>query len=120
MQTLEWMYRPIPFMERCRRRYGPIFSIRLGPGGRVVMIADPRIAKQVMAGDPEMFRAGDTNGLFRPVVGSHSILLLDGEEHLRHRRIMLPAFGGSTPSSSPTRFARSPRSGSPRGSPAIG
>jgi cytochrome P450 len=94
-QTLEWMYRPIPFMERCRRRYGPIFSIRLGPGGRVVMIADPHIAKQVLTGDPEIFRAGDTNGLFRPVVGSHSILLLDGEEHLRHRRIMLPAFGGS-------------------------
>lgn len=94
-QTLEWMYRPIPFMERCRRRYGPIFSIRLGPGGRVVMIADPGIAKQVLTGDPEIFRAGDTNGLFRPVVGSHSILLLDGEEHLRHRRIMLPAFGGS-------------------------
>jgi cytochrome P450 len=89
------MYRPIPFMERCRRRYGSTFSIRLGPGGRVVMIADPQLAKQVMAGDPKIFRAGDTNGLFRPVVGSHSILLLDGDEHLRHRRIMLPAFGGS-------------------------
>jgi cytochrome P450 family 135 len=94
-QTLEWMYRPIPFMERCRRRFGPIFSIRLGPGGRVVMIADPGVAKQVLTGDPEIFRAGDTNGLFRPVVGSHSILLLDGEEHLRNRRILLPAFNGS-------------------------
>jgi cytochrome P450 family 135 len=94
-QTLEWMYRPIPFMERCRRRHGPIFSIRLGPGNPVVMVADPQIAKQVMAGDPELFRAGDTNGTFRPVVGSHSILLLDGEEHLQQRRIMLPAFGGS-------------------------
>jgi len=59
------------------------------------MIADPDTAKQVMTGDPEVFRAGDTNGLFRPVVGSHSILLLDGGEHLRHRRILLPAFGGS-------------------------
>jgi cytochrome P450 len=28
------------------------------------------------------------------VVGSHSILLLDGEEHMRHRKIMLPGFGG--------------------------
>jgi cytochrome P450 family 135 len=94
-QTVEWIYRPIPFMERCRRKYGPIFSLRLGPGGREVMIADPQIAKRVMAGDPKMFRAGDTNGLFRPVVGSHSILVLDGEEHLRHRRIILPTFSGS-------------------------
>ncbi len=93
MQTLRWMFRPIPLMERCRRRYGPVFSMNLGPAA-VVMVADPRLAKEVMTGDPEVFRAGDTNGLFRPVVGSHSILLLDGDEHLRHRRIMLPGFGG--------------------------
>lgn len=86
------MFRPIPLMERCRSRFGPIFSMQLGPAA-VVMIGDPRLAKEVMAGDPDVFRAGDTNGLFRPVVGSHSILLLDGEEHMRHRRIMLPGFG---------------------------
>jgi cytochrome P450 len=87
------MFRPIPLMERCRERYGPIFSMNMGPAA-VVMISDPRLAKGVMAGDPKILRAGDTNGLFRPVVGSHSILLLDGEEHMRHRKIMLPAFGG--------------------------
>src|SRR4051794_4159711 len=30
VQTLEWMYRPTSFMESCRRRYGDIFSLRLG------------------------------------------------------------------------------------------
>jgi cytochrome P450 len=93
VQTLQWMKRPIRFMEHCRRKYGPIFSIRLGPGAPVVMIADPRLAKDVLSGDPEVFRAGDTNGLFRPVVGSNSILLLDGPDHMRHRRMMLPGFG---------------------------
>jgi cytochrome P450 family 135 len=95
VQTLEWMYRPIPFMERCREKYGPIFSMRLGPGAPVVMVGEPSLAKQVIAGDPSLFRAGDTNGVFRPVVGSNSILLLDGEKHMRDRRIMLPAFGAS-------------------------
>src|SRR5258708_40092265 len=57
------------------------------------MVADPRRAKQVMAGDPAVFRAGDTNGLFRPVVGSNSILLLDGDAHMRQRKILLPGFG---------------------------
>jgi cytochrome P450 len=87
------MFRPIPLMERYRERYGPIFTMQLGPA-EVVMVADPTLAKEVLAGDPEVFRAGDTNGLFRPVVGSHSILLLDGEEHMHHRRILLPAMGG--------------------------
>jgi cytochrome P450 len=86
------MRQPIPFMEHCRQKYGSIFSIRLGPGTPVVMVADPTVAKEILSGDPEVFRAGDTNGLFRPVVGSNSILLLDGQEHMRHRRMLLPAF----------------------------
>jgi cytochrome P450 family 135 len=93
LQTLEWMYRPIPFMERCRRRYGPIFSLRLGPAGHVFMIAEPSAAKQVLTADPELFRAGDTNGIFKDVVGRRSILVLDGAEHLQHRRILLPVVG---------------------------
>jgi cytochrome P450 family 135 len=95
VQTLAWMNRPIPFMERCRERYGRIFSMRLGPGKDVVMIADPLLAKEVMAGDPEIYRAGETNGIFRPVVGSNSILLLDGESHMHQRRILLKGFGAS-------------------------
>jgi cytochrome P450 family 135 len=93
VQTLNWWFRPIQMMERARSRYGPVFSLRLGPGSPVVMVAEPRIGKAVMTGDPEIFRAGDTNGLFRPLMGSNSLLLLDGEEHLRHRRMLLPAFG---------------------------
>jgi cytochrome P450 family 135 len=89
------MFRPIEFMERCRRRYGPIFTLRLGPNHNVTMVADPRLAKRVMAGDPAVFRAGDTNGIFRPVVGANSILLLDGDAHMRQRKILLPGFGAS-------------------------
>jgi cytochrome P450 len=87
------MYRPIPFIERCRRRYGSIFTLRLGPNRNVVVVADPDAARVVVAGDPAIYRAGDANGILRPVVGSHSLLVLDGEEHLRHRRILLPAVG---------------------------
>jgi cytochrome P450 len=89
------MFRPIEFMELCRRRYGPIFTLRLGPNHNVTMVADPRLAKKVMAGDPAVFRAGDTNGTFRPVVGPNSILLLDGDAHMRQRKILLPGFGAS-------------------------
>ena len=93
VQTLQWMYRPIPFMERCRQKYGPIFSIRLGPAGHVIMIAEPTAAKQVLTADPSLFRAGDTNGIFKDVVGGHSILVLDGPEHQQHRRILFPVVG---------------------------
>jgi cytochrome P450 len=92
VQTLEWMYRPISFIEACRRRYGDIFSLRLGPGRNTVVVAEPTAAHQVVRGDPSVFRAGDANGLLKPVVGPASLLVLDGDEHMRHRRILLPAF----------------------------
>jgi cytochrome P450 family 135 len=89
------MFRPIELMERCRRRYGPIFTLRLGPSQDVIMIGDPKLAKRVLTGDSNVFRAGDTNGLFRPIVGSNSILLLDGDVHLEQRRILLPGVGAA-------------------------
>lgn len=92
VQTLEWMYRPIPFIERCRRRYGSIFRIRLGPKGNTIVVAEPAAARAVVAGDPAVYRAGDANGIVRPVVGAASLLVLDGDEHRGHRRILMPAF----------------------------
>jgi len=59
------------------------------------MVGTPDLAKQALSFPPEALRAGATNGIFRPVVGSNSILLLDGDAHMRQRRIMLRAFGAS-------------------------
>ena len=44
----------------------------------MIITADPLAAKQVLTADPAHFRAGDTNGIFRDVVGNHSILVMDG------------------------------------------
>jgi cytochrome P450 len=95
MQTSQWMFRPIEFMDRCRKRYGRIFTIRLGPARNVIMVGSPDLAKQALSLDPGIVKAGDTNGIFRPVVGSNSILLLDGDAHMRQRKILLKGLGTS-------------------------
>ena len=43
---------------------------------------------------PEQLRAGEANAPLGPVLGERSVLLLDGAEHLRQRRLMLPPFHG--------------------------
>ena len=91
-QSLAWFNRPVEFMEEGRRRFGPVFAARFGPNHRAVFISDPDAIREIVRGDTAELRMGDANGLFRPVVGSASILVLDGDEHLRHRRLMLPAF----------------------------
>ena len=92
-QTLAWVLRPVPFMEHCRATYGDLFTLKLGPS-RVVMIADPAAVKQVFQGPPDLLHMGDINGLFRPILGSNGLLLIDGQEHMRQRKLMLPPFHG--------------------------
>src|ERR687894_3209769 len=96
-QTAAWIARPGPFLERCRRRYGDIFTMRLPATGNCVFVSDPDAIKQVFTADPDVLRAGEGNRALEPVLGSRSLLLLDRRDHLRHRRLMLPSFHGERP-----------------------
>ena len=58
------------------------------------MLFDPELVKEVFQGSNEQLHAGEANALLGPVLGERSVLLLDGAEHLRHRRLMLPPFHG--------------------------
>jgi cytochrome P450 len=60
----------------------------------MVFVADPAAVKAIFTGDPEVLMAGAARAGIRPMFGARSILLLDGAEHLRERRLMLPPFHG--------------------------
>jgi cytochrome P450 family 135 len=82
------------FLETCRDRYGDCFTIRLNTGRTVVIAGDPAVAKEVFQGSPDDLHAGAGNVVLKPILGARSVLLLDGPEHLRQRRLMLPPFHG--------------------------
>ncbi len=94
LQTLGYTYWTFPFFEQCARRYGDPFTLRMPGFGEFVMLAAPELVKQVFTGDPEQLHAGKANAMLEPVVGRHSVLLLDGKEHLRQRRLLLPPLHG--------------------------
>ena len=58
------------------------------------MVFDPALVKQLFQGSGEQLHAGEANALLGPIVGERSVLLLDGRQHLRHRRLLLPPFHG--------------------------
>lgn len=93
-QTALWAARPVSLMRYCRRRYGDVFTLRPYGFGNIVFVAEPELIKQVFTGDRDVFAAGEANAAMSPVLGSHSLLVLDGERHLRQRRLMLPPFHG--------------------------
>jgi cytochrome P450 len=93
VQLMQWLSRPVAYAERQRDRYGEAFTARIDPRPWV-MLGDPADVRTVFTAGPERVNAGEANEILRPTLGSHSLLLLDGEEHLRQRKLMLPAFHG--------------------------
>jgi cytochrome P450 len=94
LDTARWLLRPIALMEDLARRHGDVFSFRLVGMGHVVMVSDPTLVKQIFTGDPGVLHAGEVARLLEPVVGRHSVLVLDGDEHMSERRLLLPPFHG--------------------------
>ena len=92
--AMRFLLRGPKFLEQCRDRYGDVFTIRLNTGRTVVIAGDPAIAKEVFQGSPDDLHAGAGNVVLKPILGGRSVLLLDGPEHLRQRRLMLPPFHG--------------------------
>ena len=94
IQMWEWIARPIPFLERCNRTYGDMFTVRF-PVGTIIFISDPEVIKEIFTGDPDVLHAGEANATpLEPLMGKNSVLLLDGPEHMRQRKLMLPSFHG--------------------------
>jgi cytochrome P450 family 135 len=75
-------------------RYGDVFTIKLRSGENFVILAHPDAVKEVFTGDPDVLRAGEGNRVLLPVLGQHSVLLLDGRQHMRQRKLLLPPFHG--------------------------
>jgi cytochrome P450 len=90
---MQWISRPMAFATKQRDRYGDAFTANID-GQPWVMLGDPEDIRTVFTAGPQRTNAGEANAVLRPTLGSHSLLLLDGEEHLRQRKLMLPAFHG--------------------------
>jgi cytochrome P450 len=89
-----WLLREHRMLDRCRRRYGDVFSLKMWPLGLLVVVCEPAEIKRIFTGDPELVQAGEGNAVTEPVAGPESILLLDGQRHLHTRKLMLPSFHG--------------------------
>jgi cytochrome P450 len=83
------------WIPHLHRKYGDVFSIRILPEGRwLVVFNRPEHVREIFAGDPSVFHAGKGNAILGPVMGEHSLLLVDGAQHKRARKLLMPAFNG--------------------------
>jgi cytochrome P450 len=95
LQTAIWFRRAQWMMAECRKRFGETFSLTIAYEGTWVMVSNPDDVKAVFTGDPKLLHAGEANRILLPILGEHSLLLLDGSEHMAQRKLMLPPFHGA-------------------------
>jgi len=94
LQVLRWVQWPLPFLDECAQAFGETFTLRFPSAPPIVMFSDPDAIKTIFTGDEEDLRAGEANYRLEPILGKHSLLILDGREHLRERRLLQPPFHG--------------------------
>lgn len=96
LQTLLFGRYRHKFLPAMRRRYGDTFTLRIAPHTRrLVMLSSPTDIRTVFTGQPATFHAGEGNAILGPVMGEHSVLLLDEAQHMRVRQLLMPAFHGT-------------------------
>lgn len=94
-QTLAWMARPGGFLTRVHARFGDPATIRTyWTREPMVLFSHPEAVREVFRLDPDIAPAGRSWEFLRDFAGPHSILLLDGDEHLRERRLLQGPFHG--------------------------
>jgi cytochrome P450 len=86
---------PIESLVGWRERYGDAYTVPLIVFGVGVYVSDPDAIREMLTGDQSDLRAGEANEPLSPVVGKKSLLTLDGHEHMRQRKLLLPPFQGS-------------------------
>jgi cytochrome P450 len=92
--TYQWIRRPFPFLEECANRFGDTFTLQFSGLPPLVIFSHPEDVKEIFADDGNLLHAGEFNKSLSAFLGENSVLMLDGREHLRHRRLLLPPFHG--------------------------
>ena len=94
LQSARFLLTEHRLLARYQRRYGDVFAVNTWPFAPLVVVGDPAEVRRIFTGDPAQLHAGEGNGVLGPLVGPHSVLVLDEAEHLRRRKLLLPAFHG--------------------------
>lgn len=93
-QLHAWIRDPERLYSECRRRFGPTFTLRLLGQPPKVFVSAPADIRAVFRGSDEVLQAGRANAVVEPIVGSTSMLVLDGGAHRAQRRVLGPLFRG--------------------------
>ncbi len=93
-QTFVIWSAPLAYLDRCRDRYGPRFTLNVTSHPPLVFLSNVEDIKAMFAAPPDVLHPGKGADTIEPLVGKRSFMLSEEDEHLRGRKAILPAFHG--------------------------
>ena len=94
LQLLATWKRPAASLERLGKKYGKRITVQLPFQPPFVILSDPDEIKQLFTAAPDVLHPGEGARVLEPLIGRHSVILLDEGPHLEQRKLLLPAFHG--------------------------
>lgn len=98
LQTLQWVFDPLNYMETNFQRFGALFRAEISPVNAepIIFVNHPDAVQYLLSHDnsDELTAPGEVNTLLKPLFGENSLLLLSGKQHRQRRQLMVPPFHG--------------------------
>ncbi|MDJ0691330.1 MAG: cytochrome P450 [Xenococcaceae cyanobacterium MO_188.B32] len=93
LQTIQWISRPLEFLDACARNYGDIFTVRWNNFPQV-FISNPEDLQELFAINPKFFGSIPGNGPSGALLGENSAIWSEYEQHQRQRKTFMSIFHG--------------------------
>ena len=92
VQTLAGHWSPYSYVEHCQAVCGDRFTLYPLNMPPTVFFAGAKDIHTILTGDAQQLHPGAAGAIVAPVVGGHSFMLLEEDDHLQGRKTITPAF----------------------------
>ncbi|AUT03481.1 cytochrome P450 [Nostoc sp. CENA543] len=94
LQTLRVINNPMYYLNSRRQKYGDMFISEFSGFPSLLIISNPQAIQELFTADASLFDSGAGNSILQPLIGANSLVLLDGDRHLKQRKLLMPPFHG--------------------------
>jgi cytochrome P450 family 110 len=94
LQTIEWILYPLEVLDARAHTYGDTFRILGKTRPPLLYFSSPEAIQAIFTAPSEQLDSARNNSILKPLLGEHSLILLDGDRHQQQRQLLMPPFHG--------------------------
>jgi cytochrome P450 family 110 len=94
LRRMKFIFQPLEYVEDFAKAYGDRFTLSGSNDSQMVYFSHPQALQQIFSADSSQLEVGRGNRILKFMLGSNSLLLLEGDSHQRQRQLLTPPFHG--------------------------